>query len=150
MKVILREDVQHLGAIGDVVNVSAGYGRNYLLPRGLAVLASDRNVGQLQHAQRVIADREKRLMRNAEVIKQKVEGLSLSIAKQVGEEEKLFGSVTAREIAEALAKQGFEIDRKKIKLDEPIRTLGMHPVPVQLARGVDAELKVWVVAADAA
>ena len=148
MQVILREDVAKLGQTGDLVTVRDGYGRNYLIPRGLAVLATPRNVKRLEHDKRVIAQREAKLLRKAESVKSKLEGMSVNIPKQVGEEDKLFGSVTARDIAEALAAQGVEIDRRTIQLDEPIKTLGVHEVVVRLARSLTATLKVWVVAAE--
>lgn len=150
MQVILREDVEHLGRTGEIVSVREGYGRNFLIPRGLAVIASSRNVKQLEHDKRVIAQRESKLLRNAEALKAKLEGLSLNIAKQAGEGDKLFGSVTPKEIAEELAAKGVTIDRKKLRLEEPIRSLGVHPVQVALGRDVTAEIKVWVVAADGA
>jgi large subunit ribosomal protein L9 len=146
MQVILREDVAHLGKSGEVVDVKDGYGRNYLLPRGLAVMASARNLGQLEHHKRVITQREEKLMRTASAAKAKLEGLSINIAVQVGEGDKLFGSVNNKDIAAALAERQIDIDRKRIQLPTPIRTLGVHPVVVNLGRGVSAELKVWVVA----
>ena len=146
MQVILREDVPNLGRSGDVVNVSGGYGRNYLIPRGLAVVASSKQIARLEHDKRAIAQREAKRLRTAEAIKAKLEGLSINIAKQVGEGDRLFGSVTSKEIAEALAARGIELDRKTIHIDEPIRSLGVHPVAVNLGREMQAELKVWVVA----
>lgn len=146
MQVILREDIPNLGRTGQIVDVKRGYGRNYLLPRGLAVVATARNVGQLEHEKRVIGAREAKLMRNAQSLKAKLEGLSINIAMRVGEDDKLFGSVTNKDIAEALAQRDLRIDRKKIQLDEPIRSLGVHTVKVVLGREVGAELKVWVVA----
>lgn len=109
-------------------------------------MASARNVGQLDHAKRTINQREAKLLRSAESLKAKVEGLSINISKQVGEDDKVFGSVTNKEIGEALSERGIEVDRKKIHTGEPIRSLGVHPVTVHLARGVNAEFKVWVVA----
>ena len=146
MEVILREDVPHLGRCGDTVTVKNGYGRNYLIPRGLAVIASSRNAAQIEHARRLIAQREAKLLRTAEAMKAKLEGASINVPKQVGEDDKLFGSVTNKEIADALAAQGIEVDRKKIEIAEPIRTLGVHNVIVRLGRELNAELKVWVVA----
>lgn len=148
MQVILCEDVSNLGRSGDVVQARPGYVRNYLVPRGLAVVASNRNLSQLEHSKRVIAKREEKLLRDASVIKSKLESLSINIARKVGQEDKLFGSVTNKDIAEVLAERGVPIDRKKIQLVEPIRSLGVHSVPVQLARDISAELKVWVVAAE--
>lgn len=148
MQVILREDVHNLGRSGQLVNVKPGYGRNFLIPRGLAVLASSDNVRQLEHHRRMIEKMELKRLATASALKQKIEGISINIAKQTGEEDKLFGSVTVREIAEALEAQGVPIDRKQIQLDAPLKSLGVHPVKIRLARDVFAELKVWVVAAD--
>jgi large subunit ribosomal protein L9 len=148
MQVILREDVPNLGRSGELVTVKEGFGRNYLIPRGLAVVATGRNVARLDHEQHKIEQREQKLLRSAAAIKQKIEQTSINIAKQVGEEEKLFGSVTTREIADALAAAGVEVDRKAIHLDEPIRTLGVHSVKVKLRRDVEAVVKVWVVASE--
>ena len=146
MQVILREDVEHLGQIGDIVVVKPGYGRNYLIPRGLAVAANPKNVARLEHDKSVIAAREAKLAKNAASLKAKIEGLELTIAKPVGDEDKLFGSVTTREIAEAAADKGVNLDRKKLDIGEPIRTIGEHKITVSLGREQRAELKVWVVA----
>ena len=145
MQVILREDVHKLGRCGETVRVRDGYGRNYLIPRGLAVLASPRNIAQADHDKRVIEHRNKKLSTEAEQLKARIEELSINIAKQVGEEGKLFGSVTTREIAEALALQGFDIDRRSISLAQPIKSLGVHSASVKLPGSVTAELKIWVV-----
>lgn len=149
MQVILREDVPHLGHTGDIVDVKGGYGRNYLIPRGLAVVASARHVAQFEHQKRVIAQREAALLRDAQAIKAKLEGLSINIAMQVGEDDKLFGSVTNKDIATALEERGVKVDRKKIHTEEPIRSLGVHNVHVALGRETSATLKVWVVAKEA-
>lgn len=146
MQVILREDVEHLGQTGDIVNVKPGYGRNYLIPRGLAVTANPKNVARLEHDKRVISAREIKLAKSAAALKAKIEGIELTIAKPVGDEDKLFGSVTTRDIAEAAAEKGVELDRKKLEIGEPIRTVGEHSVTVSLGREHSASLKVWVVA----
>jgi large subunit ribosomal protein L9 len=146
MQVILREDVPNLGNSGEVITVRDGYGRNYLIPRGLAVLATPRNVRRLTHEKRVIEKRDEKRQKDAETIKAQIEALSLTITKHTGEEDKLFGSVTTREIAEGLKEEGFEIDRKVISLEQPIKALGVYTVPVRLRRDIIAELKVWVVA----
>lgn len=148
MQVILREDVPHVGRSGQVVDARAGFVRNYLIPRGLAVAATGCGLQQLEHEKRVIATREQKLLRDGMAVKAKLEGLTINIARQVGQEEKLFGSVSNVDIAAALAAQGVTLDRKKIQLAEPIRTLGVHSVTVQLGKGMTAALKVWVVAAD--
>ncbi|MCC6747633.1 MAG: 50S ribosomal protein L9 [Deltaproteobacteria bacterium] len=146
MQLILREDVDNLGRTGQVVNVRDGYGRNYLIPRGLAVPASDRSLKQLEHQKRMIEARDRKLRKDAEAYKVQLEKTSVNIAKPVGEEDRLFGSVTTREIAEALEAAGVNVDKKKIELDQPIRTIGVHTAKVRLSRDMVAEVKVWVVA----
>jgi large subunit ribosomal protein L9 len=144
MEVILREDVPHLGNIGDIVRVKAGYARNYLLPRGLAVVADRRNVGALEHQRRVAADRRERVLRAAQSVAQKIAALRVTIKARAGEEGKLFGSVTNMDIEKALAEQGITVERRQIRLDEPIKRLGEHKVPIHLGVGVDTELTVDV------
>jgi large subunit ribosomal protein L9 len=146
MQIILREDVPNLGRTGEIVNVRNGFGRNYLIPRGLAVLASTGNRQQLEHEKRLITARERKRLATAAALKSRIEELSLNIPKQVGAEDRLFGSVTSKEIADRLAEQGVTIDRKSIHLPEPIKSLGVHTVQVKLASDVSAKLKVWVVA----
>jgi len=146
MQVILREDVDNLGRAGDLVNVAPGFARNFLIPKGLAVLATSRNKRQLEHDKRVIEQHTAKMVRNAEDVKAKLEQLSLTIAKQAGEEGKLFGSVTTREIADALKDEGLEVDKKKIRLDEAIKSLGVYTVEVRLTSDILAQLKLWVVA----
>jgi large subunit ribosomal protein L9 len=147
MQVILREDVENLGNTGEMVTVKDGYARNYLIPRGLAVLATPRNVRRLDHEKRVIGQRDSKRQKDAQSLKERIEALSLTIAKHTGEEEKLFGSVTNRDIAEALKEEsGLDIDRKAIHLEQPIKSLGVYSVNVKLTRDVIATLKLWVVA----
>ena len=145
MQVILKEDMDNLGKSGDVVNVKPGYGRNYLLPRGLAVIATADDVSRVAHDKRVIAARTAKLAKEAQAEADRLSQVTVSIARAVGEEDKLFGSVTSRDIAEALAEQKVAVDAKKIQLDEPIKALGMTEVAVKLGRGVTAKIKVWVV-----
>ena len=145
MQLILKEDLDNLGKSGEVVNVKEGYGRNYLLPRGLAVLATADDVARVAHEKRVIAARTAKLAKEAQAEADKLSQVSVSIARAVGEEDKLYGSVTSRDIAEALREQGVTVDSRKIHLDEPIKALGMVEVPVKLGRGVTANVKVWVV-----
>ena len=145
MQVILRDDMDNLGKSGEVVNVKEGYARNYLLPRGLAIKATASDVKRIEHEKRVIAARTAKLAKEAQAEADSLSKISVSIARAVGEEEKLYGSVTSRDIAEALAEQGVKIDSKKIHLEEPIKTLGMTEVQVKLGRGVNATIKVWVV-----
>jgi large subunit ribosomal protein L9 len=145
MQVILRDDLDNLGKSGEVVNVKPGYARNYLLPRGLAIKATASDVKRVEHEKRVIAARTAKLAKEAQAEADGLSKVSVSIARAVGEEEKLYGSVTSRDIAEALAGQGVKVDSKKIHLDEPIKTLGLTEVQVKLGRGVNATIKVWVV-----
>jgi len=148
VKIILREDVHGLGNAGTVVSVRPGYARNFLLPEGKAVLATEAGVKELDHHQRVIAEKVAREMKSHQAVKSRLEGLKLSVATQVGEEGKLFGSVTAREIADLIAAQGVEIDRRTIQLAEPIKEAGTHTVPVRLHREVVAQVKLEVTAAN--
>jgi large subunit ribosomal protein L9 len=145
MQVILRDDMDNLGKSGEVVNVKEGYARNYLLPRGLAIKATASDVKRVEHEKRVIAARTAKLSKEAQAEADRLSAVSVSIARAVGEEDKLYGSVTSRDIAEALAEQNVKIDSKKIHLEEPIKTLGMTEVQVKLGRGVNATVKVWVV-----
>ncbi len=148
MKIILREDVHGLGHAGTVVSVRPGYARNFLLPEGKAVLATEAGVKELEHHQRVIAEKVAREMKTHQAAKTRLEGLKLAISVQVGEEGKLFGSVTAREIADLIAAQGVEIDRRTIQLAEPIKEAGSHSVPVRLHRDVVAQVKLEVTPAN--
>jgi large subunit ribosomal protein L9 len=145
MQLILKEDLDNLGKSGEVVTVKEGYGRNYLLPRGLAVLATADDVARVAHEKRVIAARAAKLSKESQAEADRLGQVTVSIARAVGEEDKLFGSVTSRDIAEALAEQKVIVDAKKIHLEEPLKTLGMTEVPIRLGHGVTAKLKVWVV-----
>ena len=145
MQLILKEDLDNLGKSGEVVNVKEGYGRNYLLPRGLAVPATADDVARVAHEKRVIAARAAKLSKELQSEADRLGQLTVSIARAVGDEDKLFGSVTSRDIAEALAEQKVNIDTKKIHLDEPIKSLGMTEVQIKLGQGVTAKIKVWVV-----
>jgi large subunit ribosomal protein L9 len=146
MKVILREDVYNLGKSGEIVSVKDGYGRNYLLPRKLAVLANPKNVKQLEHERAVISARQEKMRGAAQDQAKKLETVSVRIARKVGEQDKLYGSVTALDIAEALAAQGQKIDRRHIHLLEPIKALGSYDVEMRLHRDVTAKIKVEVAA----
>jgi large subunit ribosomal protein L9 len=145
MRVILREDMDNLGKAGEVVSVRPGYGRNYLLPQGFAVPATEKDVARLQHEQRTIATRVAKLAKELQSEADRLSQVSVSLTRQVGEEDKLYGSVTNRDIADALAEQGLKVDAKKIQLEEPIKTLGMSTVQIKLGRNVAATIKVWVV-----
>jgi len=148
MNVILTENVEGLGNIGDLVKVKPGYARNYLVPRSLAVEANTRNVKAFEHQKRQLERKAQKVAQDAEALKARIEAVKCVIAHRAGEEGKLFGSVTSMEIGEKLAAAGVEIDRKKIQLAEPIKTLGDHEVPVKLTAGVIANIKVSVVAAE--
>ena len=146
MEVILKEDVPKLGSIGDVVKVKPGYARNYLLPRGLAVAADPRNLGALEHAKRVTGEKREREQRKADALVKELAAVSLRIVAKAGEEGKLFGSVTNIDIEKALADKGHTVDRRRIRLDEPIKQLGDYSIDIQLAVGVAAKVALAVVA----
>jgi large subunit ribosomal protein L9 len=145
MKIILVEEVESLGDIGDLVEVAAGYGRNYLLPRGLAIQATQKNLKTIEHERRLQADRLQKAKGAAQEFAQQLEKLSLQISKKVGEGERLYGSVTSQDIAEAAAEEGVTLNRRKIILKEPIRSLGVFQVPIKIHPEVQATLKVGVV-----
>lgn len=148
MEIILTENVEGLGTIGDLVKVKPGYGRNYLVPRGLAVAANTRNVKEMEHQKRQLERKMQKVTQAAELLKSKIEAVTCVLAHRAGEEGKLFGSVTSMEIEAKLVEAGVEIDRKKIQLAEPIKTLGEHEVPVKLDAGVVATIKISVVATE--
>ena len=146
MKVILREDVEKLGKAGEVVKVADGYGRNFLIPRQLAFLANVRNMKTLDHDRRVIETRAKKARKAAEDVAATLSGMSVAISAKAGEEGKLFGAVTSRDIAEALEKAGVKMERKAIQLAEPIKQLGDYKVKVRVAAEVVPEITVTVTA----
>ena len=146
MQVILVEDVPTLGKSGEVVKVRDGYARNYLLPNNLAVLATTRNLAKVEHDQRVITDRMAKLRKDASAVAERLAALSITLEKQVGAEDRIFGSVTAKEIADAVTASGVPLDRKKIVLGDAIRALGAYDIPIKLGGDVTASVKVWVVA----
>jgi large subunit ribosomal protein L9 len=144
MKVILREDVDNLGKGGELVEVRPGYGRNFLIPRGLAVLANAKNVRELDHQKKVAEAKAVKLRQGAEAIARRLAATPVTLKRKVGEQDKLYGSVTALDIVEALAARGLQLDRRSIDLPEPIKTVGEHEVPVKLHRDVIAKAKVTV------
>lgn len=148
MHVILTQDVDNLGKAGDLVSVRAGYGRNYLVPRGFAVSATVRNKNRLDHDKAVIERRVAKDRANATELAGKINLMTLQFERMVGEDEKLFGSVTNRDIAEQLKRANVEIDHRWVELDQPIKALGKYEVPVRLSAGVVATLKFWVVGKD--
>ncbi len=148
IQVILSEDVAALGEAGDLVSVKPGYARNFLLRKGKAMLATDSRVKQLEHQQRMVNDRLAKELKSVGALKQKLEATRLEFSAQAGEEGKLFGSITAQQVAEQLASKGLDIDRRKLVLEEPIKTVGEHIVTVRLRGELAAEVKVVVTAAD--
>jgi len=145
MEVILQQDVENLGTIGDVVRVKRGYARNYLFPRGLALEADATNLAVLEHRKRAMAAKRAKVQKANEATAAQLGSLQLVIPARAGEEDRLFGSVTNLDVHRALMAQGVEIDRKKIVLEAPIKTLGEHTATVDLGAGVHAPLKVSVV-----
>jgi large subunit ribosomal protein L9 len=144
MEVILREDVPHLGHIGDIVKVRPGYARNYLLPRGLATVADKRNLRVLEHEKRIVAEKRKRAVTAADSLAKKLNAVRLVVTARAGDEGRLFGSVTNIDIERKLAELGHAIERRRIRLDEPIKSLGEHRVAIALAAGVQTEVTVVV------
>lgn len=145
MEIILRQDFEGLGTAGEIVKVKDGYGRNYLIPKGVAYIATDANKKRHESDLKQQGMRLARDKKVAEELAEKLKTISCTITVQVGEEDKLFGSVTSLNIAESLASQGFEIDKRKILLEEPIKSLGIYSVPVKLHTDVEGTVKVWVV-----
>ncbi len=145
MKVILKEDVKKLGAMGQIVTVADGFARNFLLPRGLAIEASGKNLKALEHERRVIQERAKKLKQSVQEFGEKLSTMTIVVKAKAGEEGKLFGSVTSMDIAEHLKSEGIEIDKKKISIDEPIKRLGTYTVTVHLHPEVNAKMTVQVV-----
>lgn len=147
MKIILREDVPNLGTSGSIVSVKPGYARNYLIPHGLAALATSRNIKEMEHKLREIHHQIDAAKAEAEQVKARLAELSVTVTKQAGENEKLFGSVTARDIAKGLAAEGVAVEHRRIVIAEPIKALGVYTVGVKLHGGEVTDLKVWVVRA---
>lgn len=149
MKVVLRQDVDNLGDRGQVVNVAPGYARNFLFPKGLALTATDGNLRSIEMQKKVWAVREAKEAEDARKIAAHIAGLKIETAKKVGENEALYGSVTSQEIADLLAAKGVAVDRRKIQLKEPIRSLGTFEVPIKIHRQVVATVSLNVVAESA-
>jgi large subunit ribosomal protein L9 len=145
MKVILREDLAGIGEAGETVEVKDGYGRNYLFPRKLAIPATKGNLRSIDEVKRQKELRDRKRRREAEKIKERIEKLSLNKEVKVGEEDKLYGSVTSGDIAELLAAEGVTVDKRSIELENPIKALGVYTVPVKIEKDVIADLKLWVV-----
>lgn len=145
MQVILTQDVANLGKAGELVSVKPGFGRNYLVPRGLAVSATVRNKNRLDHEKKVIESKVAKERASATEIAAKINVMTLQFERIIGADEKLFGSVTNRDIQEQLKRAGVEVDHRTIQLDQAVKALGKYEVPVRLAAGVIANLKFWVV-----
>ncbi|NIQ01032.1 MAG: 50S ribosomal protein L9 [Nitrospinaceae bacterium] len=144
MKILLKEDVPKLGSVGDEVTVKDGYGRNYLIPSGKAIVATPKNLKQFRHQKNIVDHKVRKLRGAAQEVADKLAQSPISITKKVGEQGKLFGSVTSQEIAELVAAKGVEIDRRKIQLSEPIKSLGEFKIPVKLHPEVTAEIQLTV------
>jgi len=144
MRVILKQEVAHLGEAGEIIEVRGGYGRNFLIPKGLAIPASEGSVAQLQHQHRIAEAIRRKERSRADALAERLSGLGVTIRREAGEDDRLFGSVTNRDLAEALAAEGVVIDRRIIQIEEQIKTIGLFTVPIRLHRDVTASLKVFV------
>jgi large subunit ribosomal protein L9 len=144
MQVILKEDIHNLGKAGEVVTVKPGFGRNFLIPQGKAAVATAGNVAAIEHQKKLIAAKNAKLSKDAQAIADRLAQVELQIERAVGEEDKLFGSVTSRDIGEALAQKGIQLDHKKLVVAETIKTIGIHTVEAKLGQGVTARIKVVV------
>jgi len=144
VRLILREDVPNLGDAGDLVSVKPGYARNFLLPKGKATVATESRVKELEHHRRVIEEKLGKQLKDARAVEGRLSGIKLETTEKAGTEGKLFGSVTNMRIAELLAEKGFEVDRRKVKLAEPIKTVGEHTVSVKLHRDLETTVKITV------
>jgi large subunit ribosomal protein L9 len=145
MKVILKQDVESLGKAGETIDVKAGYGRNFLFPRNLAIPATKGNLTAIDEIKSQNELREKKKRADAEKRKDRLEKLSLTSEVLVGEEDRIFGSVTSQNVAELLSKEGYSIEKKNVLLDEPIKSLGVYTVPVKVEKDIIANVKLWVI-----
>jgi len=145
MQVILKEDVHNLGRAGELVKVKPGFGRNFLIPQGKAVVATASNVKQIEHEKKLIAAKQAQLSKDAQAMSDRLASIEVQIERQVGEEDKLFGSVTSRDIESALKDKGVTIDHRKVHMPEPIKTIGYHTVEIKLGTGITGKIKVVVV-----
>jgi large subunit ribosomal protein L9 len=145
MEIVLTKDYEALGKAMDVINVKEGFARNFLFPQGIAVPATEGNRKKVAEAKRINEIREEKKSKEARQLAKKIEQVPCTIPVKVGEEDKIFGSVTAQEIADFLKKEGFDIEKRQVDLEEPIKQLGVYSVRITLYRDVDARLKVWVV-----
>ncbi len=145
MKIILRQDYDPLGHTGEVVNVKDGYARNYLIPRKIGVLATQKNMKILEEEQKLIEQRQNKDRRVAEAVAEELGKTSLTATVSVGEEDRVFGSVTAQTISDLLKEKGYEIDKRKVQLEEPIKALGIYTITIKLHTDVEAKVRLWVV-----
>lgn len=145
MKVILRQSYNELGQVGDVVEVKEGYARNFLIPRKIAYVALNGNIKALEEEKKNLAKKRAQELTSAETLAAELEKVSITIPVQVGEEDKIFGSVTNQMIGDALKEKGYDIDRRKIEIEEPIKALGIYGIDIKLHPSVTAKIKVWVV-----
>lgn len=145
MKVILRKDIEQLGKVGQMVDVKDGYALNYLIPRGFAYVAVKGNIKAIVEEKKILEKRDLQELKNAQQLASDLEKISVTIPVQVGEEDKIFGTVTSQMIADSLLEKGYEIDKRKIDLDETIKTLGIYTANIKLHPSVNAKIKVWVV-----
>jgi len=145
MQIVLREDIENLGRRGEVIKVADGYARNFLLPKGKALPATAGNLKTIEREKRRYVVRQTKEREDSQVLAQRIAGISCTIVRKVGENDALYGSVTAADIAEYLAKEGVVVDKRRIHLDEPIKSLGIYNVSIRLHPEVSADVKVWVV-----
>ncbi|MDZ7724161.1 MAG: 50S ribosomal protein L9 [candidate division KSB1 bacterium] len=145
MKIILKKDISTLGTAGEIIDVKPGYARNYLIPKGFAVSATGSNLKIYEQERKVRERRIEEEKQQAQILADKLNSVSVTATVQVGEEDKVFGAVTNQNIADLLHEKGFEIDRKKIILEEPLKELGVYNVPIKLYQDVEATIKVWIV-----
>ncbi|MBN1944554.1 MAG: 50S ribosomal protein L9 [Bradymonadales bacterium] len=145
MQVILTTDVPHLGHMGDIIEVKDGFGRNYLIPQSLALQATKENQRQFDHLRRQVAVKSAQLRQKALGARETLEGVNITVARRTGGTDRLYGSVTRRDVADALIQQGYDIDRRQVELEEPIKELGIYQVPVKLHSDVSANVRVWVI-----
>jgi len=145
MQVIIKKKIEKLGEVGDIVNVKDGYARNYLLPRGLVVKATPGSLKEIELIKLQIKKRHDKKINNQKEFAKKISKLKINIPVKVGEDNKIFGSVTSNNISEHLAKKGFEIDKKSIILDDPIKSLGIHNVDLRLDDNINTKLKIYVI-----
>lgn len=146
MKVILKEDIQGVGKAGQIINVKDGYARNFLFPKGLALIADEKNLKLLEYQKKKFEEEAKKKRQDAESIAERLSGIQITIKAKAGEDQKLFGSITPKDIAEALQKEGFSIDKKQIIISEPVKRLGEYEVEVKLHTNLTTKFKINVIA----